>query len=61
MKTAQGLALGDGLDYVTPDHIQELAEPVLAHRLALDPQARYGGATAAAVVEEVLEQVAVPV
>jgi len=61
MKTAQGLALGDGLDYVTPDHIQELAEPVLAHRLALDPQARYGGQTAADLVAEILEGVAVPI
>ena len=61
MKTTQGLALCDGLDYVTPDHIQELAEPVLAHRLALDPQARYGGRTAAAAVAETLERLPVPV
>ncbi|MDZ7754433.1 MAG: MoxR family ATPase [Gammaproteobacteria bacterium] len=61
MKTAQGLALCDGLDYVTPDQIQELADPVLSHRLALDPQARYAGATAAAVVDEVLERVPVPI
>lgn len=40
---ARGLALFDGEDFVTPDHIQEIAVDVLAHRLALEPQARYGG------------------
>ena len=46
MKAAQALALFDGLEFVTPEHIQELAVPVIAHRLALDPQARFSGATA---------------
>ena len=31
MKTARALALFDGLDFVTPDHVQELATAVLAH------------------------------
>ena len=45
---------------MTPEHVQELAVPVIAHRLVLDPQARFSGATAAAVVEEVVKTVAVP-
>jgi MoxR-like ATPase len=45
---------------VTPEHVQELAGPVIAHRLALDPQARFSGATAASVVEEVVKAIAVP-
>lgn len=61
MKTARALALFDGLDFVTPDHIQELAVPVLAHRLKLDPQARFSGLTAEAAAGEVLRQVAAPV
>jgi MoxR-like ATPase len=61
MKTARALALFDGLDFVTPDHIQELAVPVLAHRLKLDPQARFSGLTAEAAADEVLRQVAAPV
>ena len=36
MKTARALSLYDGLAFVTPEHIQELAVPVLAHRIALE-------------------------
>jgi MoxR-like ATPase len=57
---AQALALFDGQAFVAPEHVQELAVPVIAHRLALDPQARFSGATAAAVVEEVVKTIAVP-
>ena len=39
MKAAQALALFDGLEFVTPDQIQEVAVPVMAHRLALDAHA----------------------
>jgi MoxR-like ATPase len=57
---AQALALFDGQAFVTPEHVQELAGPVIAHRLALDPQARFSGVTAASIVEEVVKAIAVP-
>jgi MoxR-like ATPase len=60
MKAAQALAVFDGLEFVTPDHVQELAVPVLAHRLALEPQSRFSGLTAEGVVEAILKQVKVP-
>jgi MoxR-like ATPase len=60
MRTAQALCAFDGLDYVTPDAVQEVAGPVLAHRLAMDPQARFAGRSAAALVEDILKAVAVP-
>ncbi len=60
MQTARALALFDGLDFVTPDHIQEIAIPVIAHRLVLDPQARFSGQTAQGIVEKILETVPVP-
>jgi MoxR-like ATPase len=60
MKAAQALAVFDGLDFVTPDHVQELAGPVIAHRLALDPQAKFSGVTARGVVEEILRTTPVP-
>jgi len=60
MKAAQALALFDGLDFVTPDQVQELAVPVMAHRLVMHPQARFSGRTAVAVVQEVLKRVPVP-
>lgn len=60
MKGAQALALFDGLDFVTPELIQELAGPVIAHRLVMEPQARFSGLTARGVVEEVLKKLKVP-
>ena len=60
LQTARALALFDGQDFVTPDHIQEIAVPVIAHRLVLDPQARFSGQTAQGIVEEIVETVPVP-
>jgi len=60
MKCAQALALFDGGDFVTPEHVQEIAAPVIAHRLVMDPQARYAGHDAASVVAKVIERVPVP-
>src|SRR5262245_24404967 len=50
MKAAQALALFDGLEFVTPEHIQEIAVPVIAHRLSLEPQAKFSGVSAAGIV-----------
>jgi MoxR-like ATPase len=60
MKCGQALALFDGLDFVTPDHIQELAVPVLAHRLLLEPEAQFSGRTGRSAVQEILERLPVP-
>jgi MoxR-like ATPase len=60
MKAAQALALFDGLEFVTPEQVQELAVSVIAHRLVMQPQARFSGLTARAVVEEVLKKSKVP-
>jgi MoxR-like ATPase len=59
-RVAQALALIDGEAFVTPDHVRSLAQPVLAHRLALDPQAKFSGLTAAGVVAAILERVPAP-
>ena len=60
MKAAQALALIDGEEYVRPEHVRELAVPVLAHRLALDTEARYSGSTTESAVRTVLQAVPVP-
>jgi MoxR-like ATPase len=60
MKGAQALALFAGLDFVMPEQIQELAVPVIAHRLVMEPQARFSGQTARSVVEEVVKKTRVP-
>jgi MoxR-like ATPase len=60
MKIAQALALFDGYKFVTPEHIQELAVSVIAHRLVMESQARFSGTTAESVVKDILKSVAVP-
>ena len=60
MKVAQAAALLDGQDFALPEHVREMAVPVIAHRLMLDPQARFSGVTPQAVVESILKDLPVP-
>ena len=60
MNVSRSLALCDGSDFVNPDHIRDAARPVLAHRLALDPQSRFEGVSASDIVEDVLKTVNCP-
>ncbi|KAA9086560.1 AAA family ATPase [Microbacterium radiodurans] len=53
-KAAKTWALAHGRSYVVPDDVKALAEPVLAHRLILDPEAEFDGVTAGAVIGQVL-------
>ena len=59
-RMSQALALVQGEAFVTPDHIRDMAVAVLAHRLVLDPQAKFAGVTAQQVVADVLRAVPVP-
>jgi len=61
MKAAQALALFDGLDYVTPDHVQEIAIPVISHRIMMNSQSRFSGNSSDQIVEKILSSTAVPV
>ncbi|MGA2177289.1 MAG: MoxR family ATPase [Verrucomicrobiota bacterium] len=61
MKAAQALALFDGQEFVSPEHVHEIAVPVMAHRVVLEPQAKFSGMTSRQVVEDVLKRVPVPV
>lgn len=49
-----------GRSFVTPDHVQRVARPVLAHRLVLTPEASVDGIRPADVIEQVLDSVPVP-
>ena len=61
LKACQARALMDGRDYVTPDDVQRMAEPVLAHRLVLSPEARMRSMTAQRALASVIGSVQVPV
>lgn len=52
---ARAAATADGRDYVTPHDVKRFARVSLAHRIALTPDARLRGASASAVVDEVIE------
>ena len=61
LKASQARALMDGRDYVLPEDVQRMAEPVLAHRLVLSPEARMRNMTPQKVLSTVLSSVPVPV
>lgn len=54
VKASRTWALAHGRTYVTPDDVKTLAEPILAHRLILDPEAEFDGVTATAIIGQVL-------
>ena len=60
LRTSRTLAASRGRHFVVPDDVKALAEPVLAHRISIDPEAEYGGLTAADVVAGVLRSVPPP-
>lgn len=60
LRAAQGKAFCSGRSYAVPDDIKTMALPVLAHRLTLQPDARYTGKTAEAIVNQLIATVPVP-
>jgi MoxR-like ATPase len=61
LRASRALAAIQGRAYLQPDDVKRLAPHVLAHRLILNPQARLRGRDAEGIVEEILEQIPVPV
>ncbi|WP_403023770.1 AAA family ATPase [Salinibacterium sp. GXW1014] len=47
-------AISNGRTYATPDDVRDLAVPVLAHRVILDPESEFAGVKAEAVIERIL-------
>jgi MoxR-like ATPase len=60
LRTAKTLAASNGRHYVIPDDVKALAEPVLAHRLLLDPEAEFDGVTTSNVMAQLLIEVPPP-
>ena len=59
-RVARARAATRGRTYVIPDDIKVLAQPVLAHRILLTPEAQVAGITADDLVDELLRRVPVP-
>ncbi len=60
-KTSQARAALDGRDFVTPDDVKAMAEPVLAHRLILTSGARLRGILPEQVISGILNTLPVPI
>ena len=58
-RAAQAFALCAGRDYVTPDDVKTLAEPVLAHRLMIQGWEQGGRDDARPIVQELVARVSV--
>jgi MoxR-like ATPase len=59
-RVARARAAAGGRSYVVPDDIKALAEPVLAHRLMVTPEAQLQGLSSADALAEVIATVPVP-
>lgn len=60
-RTAQALAAIQSRDFVSPDDVKRMVQPVLAHRIILKPESRLRKKTPAAVVSELVADARVPI
>jgi MoxR-like ATPase len=61
LRAARAVAASEERDYVIPDDVKALVHPVLDHRVIVTADAVMGGRTSGAVLEELVNEVAVPV
>lgn len=60
MKAAKSLAAIRGKEFVTPDEIREVAEPVLNHRIQLTPEKEMEGVQPEDVIKRIVQTIEVP-
>jgi MoxR-like ATPase len=60
MLGCRACAAMSGRDFVTPDDIKTMAGPVLEHRIILRPEFEIEGLGVAEVIQQILQQIAVP-
>tara|TARA_B100000809_G_scaffold262836_1_gene314732 strand:- start:2724 stop:3683 length:960 start_codon:yes stop_codon:yes gene_type:complete len=60
MRSSQAMAALRGRDFVLPDDIKKVVEPVLHHRLILKPESRLRRVTAAELIDDIVNSIAVP-
>ncbi len=59
-EAARAKAASQGRDYVAPEDVKRLAQPVLAHRLVLTADARVNGVEKKDVIHDLTEDIEVP-
>ncbi|MBC7570884.1 MAG: MoxR family ATPase [Spirosoma sp.] len=60
LNSAKALATLRGRDFITPEDVQELAAPVLRHRIQLTPEREMEGSTPDEVIAQLVQRVEVP-
>jgi len=60
LNSCKALAALRGRDFITPDDVQELAYPVLRHRIILTPEREMEGSTPDDLIKLILEKTEVP-
>jgi MoxR-like ATPase len=60
VRVAKTRALSQGRTFVVPDDVEILAPSVIAHRLALTPDAEFAGADTGSFVRQMLDEVEAP-
>jgi MoxR-like ATPase len=60
-RAGQAIAAIAGRDYVLPDDIKMIAEPVLAHRVVVNPATRLKDISSMMIIEELLSNTPIPV
>jgi MoxR-like ATPase len=60
VRCAKTWAIASGRNYVVPDDIKVLANPIMCHRILLDAEAQFGGVTVDQVIDQILDAVVPP-
>jgi len=60
LQAAKARALIHSRDFVTPDDVVAMAEPVLGHRIVMTAEAEISGETPAGVLRSILDKIEVP-
>lgn len=60
MMGSKALAMIRGRDYVTPDDIVDLVQPVLSHRITIIPEREMEGMSAKDVIQELIKSIEIP-
>jgi MoxR-like ATPase len=60
LRTARAAAALDDRDYVLPDDVRALTQPVLTHRLLINAEAQISRRTASEILADIVARVAVP-
>jgi MoxR-like ATPase len=60
IRASKTWAAAHGRHFVTPDDVRSLVQPVLAHRMVLEPEAEFAGTTVKGVLARILSDVTPP-